>query len=57
MNKILILLLIVGYGVAGTDDYNYRCDQARKANKHDNGDMIINGECFKKEYRIVLSLS
>ena len=35
MNKILILLLIVGYGVAGTDDYNYRCDQARKMNKHE----------------------
>lgn len=32
MNKILILLLIVGYGVAGTEDYNYKCE---KAQQHD----------------------
>ncbi len=28
-----------------------------ESEKNDNGDMIINGECFKKEDRIVLSLS
>ena len=38
--KILILLLIVGYGVAGTDDYNYRCDQARKMNKRETCKMV-----------------
>ena len=40
MNKILILLLIVGYGVAGTEDYNYRCDQAKKMNKHETCKMV-----------------
>ena len=33
MNKILILLLIVGYGVAGTEDYNYKCQKAHEHNK------------------------
>ena len=33
MNKILILLLIVGYGVAGTEDYNYKCEKAQQHNK------------------------
>ena len=28
-----------------------------ESEKNDNGDMIINGECFKKEDRIILSLS
>ncbi|GIV43928.1 MAG: hypothetical protein KatS3mg035_1051 [Bacteroidia bacterium] len=28
-----------------------------ESEKNNNGDMIINGECFKKEDRIVLSLS
>ena len=28
-----------------------------ESERNDNGDMIINGECFKKEDRIVLSLS
>ena len=33
MNKILILLLIVGYGVAGTEDYNYKCQKSHEHNK------------------------
>ena len=38
--KHLKQLLIVGYGVAGTDDYNYRCDQAKKMNKHETCKMV-----------------
>jgi len=32
MNKILILLIVVGYGIAGTEDYNYKC---KKVQQHD----------------------
>jgi len=28
-----------------------------ESERNENGDMIVNGECFKKEDRIVLSLS
>ena len=33
MNKILILLLVIGYGIAGTEDYNYKCEKAQQHNK------------------------
>lgn len=33
MNKILILLIMVGYGIAGTEDYNYKCQKALEHNK------------------------
>ena len=33
MNKILILLLVIGYGIAGTEDYNYKCEKALEHNK------------------------
>ena len=33
MNKILILLLIVGYGVAGTEDYNYKWQSNKRLKK------------------------
>ena len=33
MNKILILLLVIGYGIAGTEDYNYKCEKALQHNK------------------------
>ena len=33
MNKILILLLVIGYGIAGTEDYSYKCEKAQQHNK------------------------
>ena len=33
MNKILILLIVVGYGVAGTEDYNYKCQKSLNTTK------------------------
>ena len=35
MNKILILLLVIGYGIAGTEDYNYKCEKAQQHNKNE----------------------
>jgi len=29
------IAFIVAFGSAGSDDYDYRCDQARKANKNE----------------------
>ena len=36
----LLAAFIAAFGFAGTDDYNYRCDQARKANKHETCKMV-----------------
>ena len=41
MNKILILLLIVGYGVAGTEDYNYKCEKALEHNKKEACKIVV----------------
>ena len=34
------IAFIAAFGSAGTDDYNYRCDQARKANKNETCKMV-----------------
>jgi hypothetical protein len=34
------IAFIAAFGWAGTDDYNYRCDQARKANKNETCKMV-----------------
>lgn len=36
----LFVAFMVAFGWAGTDDYNYRCDQAKKANKHETCKMV-----------------
>ena len=41
MNKILILLLVVGYGVAGTEDYNYKC-QRKQHDKKSHARLLFN---------------
>ena len=41
MNKILILLLVVGYGVAGTEDYNYKCQRRNSMTKR-----VMQGCCL-----------
>ena len=33
MNKIFVFLLVIGYGVAGTEDYNHKCQKALEHNK------------------------
>ena len=38
------IAFIAAIGWAGTDDYNYRCDQARKMNKHETCKMIASQE-------------
>ncbi len=37
---LFLIALLCAMGVAGTDDYNYRCDQARKANKNETCKMV-----------------
>jgi hypothetical protein len=37
---IIFVLFMAAFGWAGTDDYNYRCDQARKANKNETCKMV-----------------
>lgn len=34
------IAFIAAFGSAGSDDYDYRCDQARKANKHETCKMV-----------------
>ena len=41
MNKILILLLVVGYGIAGTEDYNYKCEKAQQHNKKETRTKVV----------------
>ena len=41
MNKILILLLIVGYGVAGTEDYNYKCQKSQQHDKKESCKVVV----------------
>ena len=33
MNKILILFLVVVYCLAGSEEYNYKCQKAHEHNK------------------------
>ena len=33
MNKILILLIVGTVRIAGTEDYNYKCEKAHEHNK------------------------
>ena len=41
MNKILILLLVVGYGVAGTEDYNHKCQKAQQHDKKESCKVVV----------------
>lgn len=41
MNKILVLLIVVGYGVAGTEDYNYKCEKALEHNKNESCKVVV----------------
>ena len=41
MNKILILLIVVGYGVAGTEDYNHKCQKALEHNKKESCKVVV----------------
>ena len=38
---IIFVLFMGAFGWAGSDDYNYRCDQARKANKNETCKMMV----------------
>ena len=42
MNKILILLIVVGYGIAGTEDYNYKCEKAHEHNRRNRAKLLPN---------------
>ena len=37
---IAFIAFIAAFGSAGSDDYDYRCDQARKANKNETCKMV-----------------
>ena len=37
---VLALVLTAGFGWAGSNDFDYRCDQARKANKNETCKMV-----------------
>ena len=41
MNKILILLLVVGYGLAGSEEYNYKCQKALEHNKKEACKVVV----------------
>ena len=41
MNKILILLLIVGYGLAGSEEYNHKCQKALEHNKKEACRLVV----------------
>ena len=40
MNKILILFLVVGYGLAGSEEYNYKCQKAHEHNKKESCKVV-----------------
>ena len=42
MNKILILLIMVGYGVAGTEDYNYKCQSRTNTIRRNRAKLLHN---------------
>lgn len=44
LSLLLFIFFMAAFGFAGADDYNYRCDQARKANKHETCKMIASQE-------------
>jgi len=37
---IIFICFMAAFGWAGTDDYNYRCDQAKKMNKNETCKMV-----------------
>ena len=41
---VLALVLTAGFGWAGSNDFDYRCDQAKKANPAETCKMIARGE-------------
>ena len=41
MNKIFVFLLVIGYGVAGTEDYNYKCEKALEHNKKEACRLVV----------------
>ena len=41
MNKILVLLLVIGYGVAGTEEYNYKCEKAQKHDRKEACKVVV----------------
>ena len=41
MNKIFVFLLVIGYGVAGTEDYNYKCEKAHEHNKKESCKIVV----------------
>ena len=53
MNKILILLLIVGYGVAGTEDYNYKCQKSHEHNKRRRVGLLFNAVLTGKACKVL----
>lgn len=44
LSLLLFIFFMAAFGFVGTDDYNYRCNQARKANKHETCKMIASQE-------------
>lgn len=41
MNKILVLLIVVVYGIAGTEDYNHKCQKALEHNKKESCKVVV----------------
>ena len=41
MNKILVLLLVVGYGLASSEDYNHKCQKAHEHNKKEQCKVVV----------------
>ena len=41
MNKIFVFLLVIGYGVAGTEDYNHKCEKALEHNKKEACRVVV----------------
>ncbi len=37
---IIFIFFMVAFGWAGNGDYDYRCDQAKKMNKHETCKMV-----------------
>lgn len=37
---LMVIAFFAAFGWVGTGDYDYRCDQARKANKHETCKMV-----------------
>ena len=48
------IAFIAAFGWAGTDDYNYRCDQARKMNKHETCKMVASKPYSLGQKRLII---